>query len=537
MAVDSGIHRLYYRADMSVSVSDDVKKSLRIGTGGYLLVLLAISISAILFLVHEPDGGGFPLDDSWIHLVFARNIVTSHDFSFEGDSCGGGMTAPLWTLIVSVIYKICGTETNTTLWGMKATGLAFLFVTAVGLIRLTLIVGASRYWAVFAGILSCLVPRLMWGALSGMEVTLSSAAFTWTMVFSFKETKWSSIVTGFLCGASVAVRPELLLVLPLVIISRIATRKSADSIGLSPLLAGYFAAMIPYIMFNLYCSGSILPSTFYALSDPVTAIGARIFTAPFTGLSRLLLFLLRDNFLLPLMAIAGAYSVYIGRANRRLGITLILVLVSIPISKDAITPHIPIGYHWGRHVAYLSVAAICLASVGLSTMEDAFSRSGKATSRVTVFLVALSALFLLITGSRSYGENIYEVESVNVRVGKWLKLNTPEEAIVATHDIGAIAFFSERKILDTVGIVNAQARDLSREYGEGEGFVVFLERERPHYLAIFPVWYPNLYTGKLPLVEVYRVKIPRRTILADDEMVVYRIEWSPKEPPATLPSG
>ncbi|HEX6034204.1 MAG TPA: hypothetical protein VFY83_07195, partial [Anaerolineales bacterium] len=49
---------------------------------------LAVSILAF--------GVGFPLDDSWIHLTYARNLAEHGEWSFRLGQHSAGSTAPLW---------------------------------------------------------------------------------------------------------------------------------------------------------------------------------------------------------------------------------------------------------------------------------------------------------------------------------------------------------------------------------------------------------------------------------------------------------
>ena len=43
---------------------------------------------------------GFPLDDAWIHLHFARNLAEGAGFAYNPGEPVAGSTAPLWTLLL-----------------------------------------------------------------------------------------------------------------------------------------------------------------------------------------------------------------------------------------------------------------------------------------------------------------------------------------------------------------------------------------------------------------------------------------------------
>ena len=66
-----------------------------------------VAVSAVLplavFLVRERQiagAAGFPLDDSWIHLHFARNLAEGAGFAYNPGVPVAGSTAPLWTLLL-----------------------------------------------------------------------------------------------------------------------------------------------------------------------------------------------------------------------------------------------------------------------------------------------------------------------------------------------------------------------------------------------------------------------------------------------------
>ncbi|PYM81500.1 MAG: hypothetical protein DME13_20130, partial [Candidatus Rokuibacteriota bacterium] len=76
-----------------------------------LLVLLAAALPLALLLVRErviAGSAGFPLDDSWIHLHFARNLAEGTGFAYNPGVPVAGSTAPLWTLLLAAGARVAG---------------------------------------------------------------------------------------------------------------------------------------------------------------------------------------------------------------------------------------------------------------------------------------------------------------------------------------------------------------------------------------------------------------------------------------------
>jgi hypothetical protein len=58
-----------------------------------------------------------------------------------------------------------------------------------------------------------------------------------------------------------------------------------------------------------------------------------------------------------------------------------------------------------------------------------------------------------------------------LEMGGWLRENTPDDAVVAALDIGAVGFASERQVLDLMGLVSPEILEL----GRGMGFAEMVE--------------------------------------------------------------
>src|SRR5512134_2212235 len=65
-----------------------------------IAVLSYLIASALIFRI------GFPLDDSWIHLTYARNLAEHGEWAFRLGQPSAGSTAPLWTVLLSVGFLV-----------------------------------------------------------------------------------------------------------------------------------------------------------------------------------------------------------------------------------------------------------------------------------------------------------------------------------------------------------------------------------------------------------------------------------------------
>jgi hypothetical protein len=128
---------------------------------------------------------------------------------------------------------------------------------------------------------------------------------------------------------------------------------------------------------------------------------------------------------------------------------------------------------------------------------------------------------------------------MQVEIGKWVARQAGPDAVIATNDIGAIAFFGQRRIIDTVGlatpeiipVIHRPPADPSAWLGTNQRALLgFLRERRPEYLIIFPRWYPWLATQTKVLHEVKRVYLADNTTCGGPLMVVYRCDWGTSSP-------
>lgn len=138
------------------------------GAIGLLLVLWAGGLSTL----RAACGGElcFPLDDAWIHLAIARNLVEHGTWGLVPGVPGGSTTSPLWTALI-VPWQAAGRGPEGAL-GMGLLSGALLLAAADRALRVEGLAASPRLATLIALVLLVPVPAM---ALLGMEHLLHAA--------------------------------------------------------------------------------------------------------------------------------------------------------------------------------------------------------------------------------------------------------------------------------------------------------------------------------------------------------------------------
>lgn len=477
-----------------------------------LLVLGAGLIPLAVFLVREraiAGGPGFPLDDSWIHLHFARNIAEGAGFAYNPGTPVAGSTAPLWTLLLAAAVAAFGPS----LALVKALGAALGAGAALLTRRAGLALGLGHLAALGAALALVGAGPMAWGALSGMEVSLGAllvAAALWALARD--SDAWAAIWAAL----AVLARPEALLLVPLLLLARPLTLRRAVVFG--AITAGVLA---PMVAFTLATVGAPVPATAAAkveggllgwlagLREPAarTWLGR-----PWQFLAEWAAWLGVTNWLLPLAVGVGLVVVF-RRHGRLLGVAG-LTLLAHPLGMALLAPYRGPGFQEGRYSIHLLPLAALLAAAALETLGPRWRRPA------LVAYLALAVVALYPAAGR-YAWGVQNINAMHVHLGHWVDANLPRSARVAVNDIGAIAYFSRREVIDLMGLVTPEIIPFRRE-GEA-GVLRYVAATCPDYLIVFPAWFPSI-AGRGDLLEpIYRVHLARNEVAGAPEMVVYRL--------------
>jgi hypothetical protein len=111
------------------------------------------------------------------------------------------------------------------------------------------------------------------------------------------------------------------------------------------------------------------------------------------------------------------------------------------------------------------------------------------------------------------------IESEMVDTARWVNQNTPAEALVAAHDIGALGYYGERQLVDLAGLISPEVIPFIRDE---DRLKAFLDAREAEFLVTFPGWYPELVQWADPLYSTQGRFSPQA---GGENMAVYR--WGP----------
>ncbi|MFA5404845.1 MAG: tetratricopeptide repeat protein [Ignavibacteria bacterium] len=114
----------------------------------------------------------------------------------------------------------------------------------------------------------------------------------------------------------------------------------------------------------------------------------------------------------------------------------------------------------------------------------------------TIALYLIISSVIIIYSVKGYYENKNEyaneckyINDVQVAAALWIKNNTNENDIIATHDVGAIGFYCGRKIVDVAGLVTPEL--ISKINGKDYNVYMleYLKKSGVTHLAFLREWY------------------------------------------------
>lgn len=502
-----------------------------------------VYVGAELFVV---GGLGFPLDDSWIHLQFARNLAEGRGLSYNPGEMVTGSTAPLWTALLALLIPLPGSVIAWT----KLLGIVFHAAAVAATWRLARELGLGRGLAGLAAFLTTTTSWMVWSAVSGMEIPLFVFLSIWGIVLHLRERDEpgrAPLSMAVLAVASLA-RPEGLLLLVLALVDRLLLFDRDGKDGplvwrrpaLRPLLIGAGLAVLALagpLLFYRWAGGSFLPTTFGAKGG-----GLRRIVPDLSYVYTVLGVYFRSQPFLSLLAGGGIVALLARLGTRRdRGLLPALWVVALPLAYSIMAPGpTKLMGNFGRYYFPMLPIVIVLGLLGLEPAARALGPRERTAEKsgLRVPLGALLAAVILATalsgfaqGTVRYARNVANVEDSDVRIARWLGARVHPDALLAVNDIGAIKFLLPNPVVDLAGIANPEIRSEVSEIMATmnlpwqAAMAEAIARRKPEYVVVFPRWLPGLESDPR-FQPVHVLEIPDNVTMGGNEIVVYATPWT-----------
>jgi hypothetical protein len=270
---------------------------------------------------------------------------------------------------------------------------------------------------------------------------------------------------AFLLGAGVLVRPELIGLFLIGLFDRIVVLRRPRREILRALLA-FVVPILPWSLFALSTFGDLIPATVHAKS------GHMPFTEAFSRTVKIL-----GSTSLPAIVAMGVGGIAFVRRMGFGGPVRVWLRDHVLLWGWAIG--LPVAYVVTRsYVAsrYLLLCMPFLLILGFAALQAFGARSRRLGVGLLVLLIAAS---VAVQATVIYPRTrfVRGVDEPHIALGDWLRTHTSPDALVATHEVGAIGFFAQRPILDTAGLVSTKALPYVQQYRIAD----LLRETRPSY--------------------------------------------------------
>ncbi len=427
---------------------------------------------------------GYITDDTFIHLRYAQHLARGEGLVFNPGERIYGCTSPLWVSLLAdgialgfdglLVAKVLGALAT------LASVVLFLQLMRRNLRSPALRALATVTWAGHAWM-------LRW-SLSGMETALAVALVIAGFVAFTEGQQWGArpVRTGALWALAALCRPEAVFLLVLWVVLLIVDTENRQ--GLRRLVFGSLPPLLIYggwLLFARLYFGTFWPQTLSA-----KAAGSYLGGFPVENLVRQLKIIASTDgvfALLLLVSLAvGGRRMWPERwvAQRLLpwvwlaSIPALYVARGVPVISRYLLPLVPV-------LAWLAWRAAerwwCVEPA-----EPRARRRAVALGAIVAVVVLGQNLAVYVTDVRPHVRSFSSgLRSSLVPWGRWFRAHSDREATIATPDIGAIGYFSDRRVLDLAGLITPEMVPLLERH-EPEWVVTHLEFasfSRPEFIV------------------------------------------------------
>lgn len=445
---------------------------------GYVALLIVLGI-AVIVRIPRPV---FPMDDAYITLHSAQALLSGHDPNYLGTPALSGVTSIIHVNLVALLMMLL-----TPLWAVMASLWLAALAYVLALARLAFANGANSIEAglvVLAGLLSAYVPHHL---ANGMETGLALAGLTWALALASDPAARLKRWVPVLYAQMPFLRPELALVVLLLLLSRAWHRKeNGASFASNATDTGWDIALVvagalPWLVMYALNTGVPYPTTI-AAKENFFAESCWSFADKWA---------IAWHHLKSLMGLFGVFGLavvfLVFTPLGWLSLTFTFALMAAFVIK------LPDGISHNEF-RYMHILVPLIAQGVVS----AFSRPWRwvRTAAMCVLIAGVSQSVWLLPDRWAFHRscNRYTVTELE-GVASWARDHLPLGSIVLVHDAGYISFATTFRLFDLVGLKSPEFLPLHKletlptcGLKRGDAVRRIAEFAHPNYIVVLGEW-------------------------------------------------
>ena len=485
------------------------REALRLQWPLVVCVLAAFGVSlAYMFVAHDRAGTlGFPIDDSYIYLTYAKQIGRLEPMTYyPGGPYSAGATSPLWPFVLAPFWSI-GFRGYAFVYAAFFVSAAFVAATTALVFRLTETI-TNRWFAVPAACAALLSGTFTYGSLAAMEVGLAATMLLWVVLRLIRERDRPapSRTALVLLALTSLTRPELTVLIAGFVVLRCAASLALKRPRLALRWLAPLALPLLWVVTNKLIAGNFFPNTGVAKShfyQPSFTLEyyfdllPRLFGDMFKGLFWSVKSPLWHSKLVGLLSVLGLVRLAMwAKRERQYWPALMLAGAPIALIGAVIGASGAWNFHNYRYIsaafpwlAVLTALGLALPAVWLDSRARWKWPLRLAPLAVAGLIAALS-LGELTANMRYFAQGVRDTNDQVVKIGHFIRDGLPPDAHVAFHDAGAIAYYGNGRVTDILGLVtNRYARHANAGPGTRfENLEHIDPNQRPTHFAYYRGW-------------------------------------------------
>jgi len=393
---------------------------------------------------------GYLVDDTFIGLRYARNLVEGNGLVFNPGERVEGYTSSAWVLLSALFLRL-RFDPIAGLTALTAASAACVLVLTARLERRLAPPDAEPIFVPTSALLLLASAAFAYWSIVAMESMLFTALFLAALAIALRESdtgQWRG--SGLLFLLLAFTRPEGVLLFVLSQCALLAARRSrrgrwGPAFPLVVNVALFAAGAQAFLVWRALYYGELLPNTFYAkvtggreqLETGIRYLGDAVLASP----------VLLVALLCPFAFVAPSVRVRLGDPARLLALYAVLVGYVLYV--------VAVGADFMPYLRFF-LPVLPLAALLVAALLQALPSAGRARAAALPALLALQCVAALASDEPYRAFVAHRTAVVGERVGAWLAAHVAPGDLIAVNTAGSLPYTAKLPTIDMLGLADPQ---------------------------------------------------------------------------------